>query len=324
MKDGIDLSVIIPIYNVEKYIAKCIDSLLKQDNDRIQYIFIDDGSQDNSYKIVSKYAQNNPSFIVIRQENKGLGGARNEGMKHAKGKYVLFVDSDDYIEPNSLEKLVDIALLNSVDILQAKCKLIYEDGKVEYNETKMDEEIIEDGKYWLRNNHIDLAACFCLYSSKMLQDNDLRFMEGVYHEDMDFKIRAVYYAKRMMEVDNSFYNYLMRESSISHEKSLRRCEDYFRVSHSLSNWAKDNVDDNTYEEFFRNYFGFLYSHMVNICVIENISMKEFLSDDDRRQEIFYFLKNSKSKKYWMGYILLRFRLYKLYSSLYLTVISIFH
>lgn len=317
MKDSIDLSVIIPIYNVEKYITKCIDSLLRQNNDRIQYIFVDDGSPDNSYEIVSKYAQNNPCFTIVRQGNKGLGGARNEGMKHAKGKYVLFVDSDDYIEPNSLEKLVDIAVSNNADILQAKCKLIYEDGRIEYNETKMDENIVEDGKYWLCNNHVDFAACFCLYSLKMLRDNDLRFMEGVYHEDMDFKIRAVYYAKRMMEVDNSFYNYLMRESSISHEKSLRRCEDYFKVAHSLSTWARDNADDNTYREFFRNYFGFLYSHMVNICVIENISMKEFLSDENRRQEILYYLQDSKSKKYLMEYILLKLRLYKLYSWLYM-------
>ena len=124
-----DLSIIIPVYNVEKYIEKCLLSCIKQDISYEDYeiVVVNDGSPDNSITIVERIAKDYSNIRIINQENQGLSGARNTGMKHAKGNYIWFVDSDDYIEENCLGRIVSY-LNGDLDILQLQYRHVFEDG----------------------------------------------------------------------------------------------------------------------------------------------------------------------------------------------------
>ena len=122
------ISVIIPVYNVEKYLSKCIESVLEQDFSDYEIILIDDGSTDTSGKLCDEYAENYSAIKVIHQQNKGLGGARNTGIEAAEGQYLLFVDSDDYIRDNIMTFLYDTAVCNDSDIVAFGMDYVYESG----------------------------------------------------------------------------------------------------------------------------------------------------------------------------------------------------
>ena len=110
------VSIIVPIYNVEKYIERCVKSLMRQDYENIQIILVDDGSPDRSFEIVSELANNDERIVVIRQENKGVSSARNQGLKMADGKYLMFVDGDDYVDSNYVSYFVDLIKTQNCDV----------------------------------------------------------------------------------------------------------------------------------------------------------------------------------------------------------------
>lgn len=112
------ISIIIPIYNVEKYINKCLDSLINQTLEELEFICINDGSTDNSLNILNNYVKNDSRFIVINQSNQGQGIARNNGIKIAKGEYIAFVDPDDWLENSTFEKVYNLAIENSANVVQ--------------------------------------------------------------------------------------------------------------------------------------------------------------------------------------------------------------
>lgn len=122
------LSIIVPIYNVEKYLAKCIESILKQTYGDFELILINDGSPDNCYEIIELYAKRDSRIVAIHKENKGVSAARNTGLKNAKGKYISFVDPDDYIEPNFYSVLIEELEKNNADVVCCNWDCFYEDG----------------------------------------------------------------------------------------------------------------------------------------------------------------------------------------------------
>ena len=310
-----NISVIIPVYNVEKYIEKCINSLLGQVVDGAEFIFVNDGSQDSSRAIVEEYGKSDDRIVIVDKPNGGLSSARNEGIKYVQGKYVLFLDSDDYLEDGSLARLYREAEENELDILQAQFRLVYEDRN-EIGEHANKPNRVMDGRTWLKEHQIAYGACFCLYKASFLREIGASFLEGVYHEDMDFLPRVMYQAKRIMATEYVFYNYLVRESSISNHKALRRCEDYYFVARHLEKWADENVDKDTYELYFREYFCFLYSHTVNLCVIQGFPISDYLDVNERREIVLNHLRRGTKKKYRIEYLLLKMRFYRLYASLY--------
>ena len=314
--DEYNISIIIPIYNVEKYLAKCIDSVINQDYEKVQIVLVNDGTTDNSVAIAQKYVDENDNVILISQKNQGLGGARNTGMKAASGKYILFVDSDDYIEQGCISRLVTEAEEKQLDILQAGFNKVDDSGAVLMTETCECVDVVMEGSRFLQENNAIYGACFCLYRREFLEENRLVFMPGVYHEDMDFTLHAAFRAERIESIDYPFYNYLLRESSITSEKSERRILDYFKVSEFVSNWISKESDEKTYELFFREYLAFLFSHVVNMCVITGIPMKLILGDNHRRDVILKYLKESKRKVYHIEYMLLKAKLYGVYKLMY--------
>lgn len=311
-----DLSVIVPVYNVEKYIKKCIDSILNQGGCRIQIVMVNDGSEDNSREIARKYVTEDDQVLLIDQKNGGLGNARNTGLKYAEGDYILFVDSDDYLEKNTLSLLLDKVRKYKLDVLQAGYIKIDEDGTIVKVNTREPFEKPCVGKDWLAAGNVMYGACFCIYSTSFLKSNNLKFLEGLYHEDMDFTLHAVYLAKRLMVVDVPFYYYLSRELSITGEKSFRRCLDYYKVSKYVAEWVTKEVDRETYGAFFRDYLAFLFSHSINLCIISGIPIKKMLEDGERRKLIVKYLDASTNRTYKTESILIRMHLYKVYEIMY--------
>lgn len=228
------LSIIVPVYNVEKYIEKCLLSCIHQDVAISQYeiIVIDDGSLDRSGEIADDVAYSCLNMRVIHQTNRGLSGARNEGVRHAKGDYIWFVDSDDWIEPNCLHRIV--SRLYDIDVLLLQYRKVYENGKSPVDAPFCIAKNHETGKGFLNRSLFPHPAQFAIYRKQFLLENKLFFVEGIYHEDSEFKPRALYLAESLSSDDKICYNYLQRNSgSITSKYSVKRALDAIFVIESL-------------------------------------------------------------------------------------------
>ena len=131
----IKVSVIVPVYNVEKYLRQCLDSLVNQTLKDIEIICINDGTKDNSVEIINEYVKKCPNIILINQENQGLGMARNNAMKHAKGDYIAFVDSDDWVDTDMYEVLYNKAIETDADIVECDYRMVFENSTKIKNRT---------------------------------------------------------------------------------------------------------------------------------------------------------------------------------------------
>ena len=228
------LSIIVPVYNVEKYFRKCVNSLLNQDLSLEEYeiILVDDGSTDQGGKICDGYALNHPNVKVIHQQNSGLSAARNRGIDAAQGKYIQFVDSDDYLEPNVLKALVEKMESDELDVLRFNYRNVNEQYEVvEPNKDPKRfvnySEVVCDGMTFL-NERLGSACYACQFLVRRELLNDCKFKEGVYFEDTEWTPRMLLKACRAASTDRMVYNYLVREGSITKsvdEKKKRKVLD---------------------------------------------------------------------------------------------------
>jgi len=244
----IDLSFIIPVYNVEQYLAKCLDSILVDNAFTGQVICVNDGSTDGSAAILEQYAKKYPNVEVITQPNAGLSAARNAGIKAATGEYICFLDSDDFWEPNVLNGLMAQIELDKLDVLRFKFQNVNVQYEV-FNPYKCDRrlendysEVPTDGVSFLnaRMNTQCYASMFIIKRS--LLDGCL-FTEGIYFEDTDWMPRLLCKAKRVASTNTVVYNYLMREGSITN--AVNRCkqrkllDDKMRLVETLQKQSKE-------------------------------------------------------------------------------------
>ena len=218
MKDY-KVSVIIPVYNVEKYIDKCLNSLVNQTLKEIEIIVVNDGSPDNSQEIIDKYVKNYPdkvkSFI---KENGGQGEARNFGLTKANGEYIGYVDSDDYVELDMYEKLYNKAKKDNLDIVICGSYSVFEDftKKVE----DLDKIYFDDKN---KNSFFGKMAVWNkIYKKELLTKNKLTFRSKKWYEDFDFTLNVLSKAKRIDYVNEPFYDYLIREGSTMNNSNIER------------------------------------------------------------------------------------------------------
>ena len=247
------LSIIIPVYNVEKYLRKCLLSCVNQNVLKSEYeiIVINDGSPDNSLLIAEEFANKYDNIRVVSQKNKGLSEARNVGMSYAYGKYIWFVDSDDWIEKDCLCRLFVELLKEEVDILQLQYRLVYDDTSLNREVSSYIIEGIQSGKNILLDGGFPAPAQFSIYRAQFLKDNGLEFVRGIYHEDSEFKPRAIYCAKSIKSDDKISYNYYQRlEGNITASFRLKNGIDLVTVMNSLYKFAiEKNVDKHCLKAF---------------------------------------------------------------------------
>ena len=217
------LSIIVPVYNVETFLNKCVDSLLNQDLPKEDYeiILVDDGSKDGSGNLCDSLAEEHGNIRVIHQQNCGLSGARNAGIPVASGDYVLFVDSDDYLCPNVLGTLVGRMEDQDLDILRFNYQNVNMDGAV-FEPNKYVKPFVDyssevcDGETFL-NKRLGFA-CYAwqfMVKASILQQEGNGFKEGIYFEDVEWTPRILLLARRVASTDTVIYNYLFRTGSIA-------------------------------------------------------------------------------------------------------------
>ena len=211
------VSVIVPVYCVEKYIPKCLDSLVNQTLEDIEVIVVNDGSPDNSQKIIDKYAKKYPNKIKsFKKENGGQGSARNYGLTKANGEYIGYVDSDDYVELDMYEKLYNKAKNDNLDIAICGNYNVSED----YKDKKEDLEFIkyEDNKI---NALLGKKAVWNKIYKKNIVES-LQFRSKLWYEDFDFSIKAICNAKKIDYINEPLYDYLLRKGSTMNNSNIER------------------------------------------------------------------------------------------------------
>ena len=252
------VSVIIPVYNVEKFLNRCVDSILSQTYKNIEIILVDDGALDSSPQICDEYAHKDTRVNVVHKQNGGLASARNAGLKVAKGDYILFVDSDDWIKGNTVEELLNIAIENQVDFVRfIPVSAGYPDRPDGTPINFGTEDFMEEGVYNKGKMIKDIyprlfvtpqltmgpivAAWRSLYNRKFLVDNNLYFDEEVkYSEDAIFSAKVVYNSNKFYYIKGGYYyNYFYNTSSIT--KSFKK--DRWDICKILSSTLKKEFEN---------------------------------------------------------------------------------
>jgi len=273
------LSIIVPVYNVEKYLGRCIDSLIAQDININDYeiIMVNDGSTDNSRTIAEQLVEKYQNVTLYNQENRGLAGARNTGMRHAVGKYLMFVDSDDYLETNSIHPIIECAEKYELDVCSFYLKVYRKDGSFYYG-SKHPFSINEvfDGLSLVRKGIISGSVCSGLYLRCFLETNNLYFHEGITHEDVEFNNRLFLHIKRIMFTDFVPYIYFWNGESLNRSNDIVKVKKAFLDDVDVAGYGLKYVTENAYPKDIVQ----LYNRRANSLVVSK--MLHLLTNKKRR------------------------------------------
>lgn len=220
----IKVSVIVPVYNVELYLEKCLDSLVNQTLKEIEVIVVNDGSPDNSQQIIDKYTKKYQNIKAYIKENGGLSDARNYGIKEANGEYLAFIDSDDYIDETMLEKMYQKAKKDNLDIVVCNSVNVYENGN--------NIEIKSNLNYSNNNvkNYLISPPMACTKIYKRTLFNKIEFKKNIFYEDLELIPKLVKLTKKIDFIDEGLYYYYQRTGSIMKQKEFnKRLLDIFDV-----------------------------------------------------------------------------------------------
>ena len=311
-----DISIIIPIYNSERFLASCLESVLYQDfTGNFEIICVNDGSNDESLKVLNDFAIRFNQIIVINQENSGPGKTRNEAIKKARGKYLFFLDSDDFLLSNTiLSEMFEKSEKYNLEIIMGNIEYILDDESKNYpiNRTRIPSNQIIKGEELLNYDMKFMFSVNKLYLRNYLLKNELLFIEGIIYEDCEFTPRAYFLAKRVMFLNNLTYGYRQHDSSITRRKIPKK--DVFIVLESLKKFSdlnKSSVIANT-----------------RLTIAEKLILSQLIRWKDRRKYrkeikqatlISDFLHSSKKyfKLYGLAYILRIHFLFEFQDDLYL-------
>jgi glycosyltransferase involved in cell wall biosynthesis len=288
----IKLSIIVPVYNTEKYLRKCLESLVNQSLKPIEIIIVNDGSSDNSQNIIDEYVKKYPTMCkCFIQENLGQAKARNVGIDNALGEFITFADSDDYLELSAYEKAYNCAIENNLDIVSFD--FFVEDEKKTY---------IKESSYYLFNdcdNNIkyilnETSAWNKIIKKRILDENKIRFKENMIYEDLELIPRLLFYTEKIGFLEEHLYHYIVRENSTMRQKKYnKKLEDIFIVMESLKNSFKNSKYNNELE--------YLYiEHLLHGATLRYLEYEEGKNDiikiaDIMKKEFGNWRKNSYYK-----------------------------
>lgn len=320
------ISIIIPMYNAEKYIEDCLKSIFNQKFQNIEVIIVNDGSIDRSLNIVYKYMKLNSNIKVVNKENGGVSKARNIGIKESKGKYLLFLDSDDYLENNSLKILsyyleieddIDVIIFNAVmKGLKKERKLrdsYYANKKIE------NKEYLKD--YFLGN--AISSVCTKLWKRELFIKNGIFFPENFkYGEDGITMFKLLFYAKRIIKIDKYLYYYRENIESAMHKKEIPVMQ-YLKAYNKMINFL-NNKNDSWFLEYEYSFkLNFVYEHLLFTFLLKE-RRKEYLElyrefkNDNKKKQIIKLSKKNGKELY--KYIMYKFYNYNFYSGEFLKMI----
>ncbi len=228
------VSIVVPIYNVEEYLPRCLDSIANQTFTDIEIICVDDGSPDNSIDILHEYKSRDSRIRIIQQENMGLSGARNTGIKHAIGEYIMFVDSDDYIDLDTVDEMYKRAIEGDLDAVICGVASFNENGYSTESMSNLNEKEILTGYEYLKKDYRFASCCNKLFKLSKIRKEALFFPEGKLYEDLLFVFKYMMTSKKIGVVKKYFYHYMVkREGSITNTINQRDIEDVFFMVESM-------------------------------------------------------------------------------------------
>lgn len=300
------VSVIIPVYNVSPWLRECLDSVINQTWNKLEIILVDDGSTDNSDAICDEYAANDTRIRVIHQANAGQSAARNAGLCLATGKYVWFIDSDDYLELYAAEILINKAEAEQSEVLLFTFKRFGENISARNYPFKQTYET-QDGIALLtkifENSNVIVGTQFEFIRLDFLRRNNLRFIRGIVGEDFMMLVDFMPLAKSVCVLNEFLYNYRVRDDSTCTSRDVARirhmCESYYFIFHELySKYRREILSRYIFEQFCLTRL-FAYASRAKICEYEkHEEIRRFLVDnglisdlrniiDQKRNIIFY-------------------------------------
>ncbi len=286
------VSIIVPVYNVEKYLEKCLDSLVNQTFKDIEIIIVNDGSTDNCRKIIDKYYSKYTNIIkVINQENKGLGAARNTGLKSVTSDYIIFVDSDDYIEPNMVYEMYNKILQEQADFVIYGFNVVNEHYNLISKTFPNKYEAYDFNTQMIFGN---LCACNKIIKRSLL-DEDLNFRNNVWYEDIDFSFKLFLKSKKMCILPKNLYNYLLRQGSIMNSNNLRKNLDLIDAFNEIINYSKKI---NCFDKYYNEIEFLIINHLYISCIVRILTNNNS-NKNEKKELLNIILKyiNSNFKNY---------------------------
>lgn len=282
-------SIIVPVYNVEEYIDDCLKSIKNQTFKDYEVIVVNDGTKDNSMDIVKKY-----DVEIINQENGGLSAARNAGVKKAKGEYLIFLDSDDYIEKDLLKKIND-SLKDNPDVVRFQIKEVYPDKEIDFNEESFNTlNGVEAFNNIVKYHFIENAWCYAIKRSYYLE-NKYEFKKGTYHEDYGLIPLVIIKAPKVKSISYIGYNYRQRENSImsskDYKKTIKKVDDFYNhYKYLVKEIDKTKIDSKIFKSYITN------SLLIKICELDNPEYKEYFNKLKEDKVFDNLLDDSVSRK----------------------------
>ena len=292
------ISIVVPIYNVEKYLRKCIDSIINQTYKNLEIILVDDESPDNCGEICEEYAKKDNRIVVIHKKNGGLSDARNAGIEVATGKYIGFVDSDDYIKEDMYENLyndikkydVDISICKYIEVFENST--IYEDAS---NSNKIEiYDNVEMLKRLLYNNNVTDHACNKLYKIDLFKINNIRYPNGYMYEDIGTTYLLFENSKKISLSEKNEYYYVRRGSSILGQVNEKLIFDLLKMLNNRFEYLEHKFPE-LKNELIKNKMRFIIIVFRYICILKKVNLLE--NEYIKREYNFYRKNFNLSKKY---------------------------
>ncbi len=265
------VSIIVPFYNVEGYIEKCLDTLVNQTLKDIEIILVNDGSTDRSIEIVNKFLRRYPEKLVyLEKENGGLSDARNYAIPYTKGEYIAFLDSDDYVEKDMYEEMYNMAKKENSDMVECNFYWEYPDKQ------KEDIGTIYHGKNEMIEK-IRVVAWNKLIKREILEKSEVRFPKGYRYEDTEFTYKLIPYIEKVSFLKKPCIHYVQREGSISNSQNERTKEIFDVLDHVIEYYKEKDIYEKYQEELEYIYVRYAFcSSLLRIVKIKDDNLQEKL------------------------------------------------
>lgn len=285
----VKVSLIIPVYNVENYLFKCLASAVNQTLKEIEIIIINDGSTDLSINIINKFLEIDKRIIFINQKNQGLSCARNAGIKIARGEYIAFLDSDDSVELTFLEKMYNYSKETNSDIVMCNYFKVNEKTNRLLVAHKNAKDVIYTSEEAVHKIILDLSiqnyAWDKIYKRELFINNNIFYPVGMYFEDMPTTFRLFYYSNQIAYLNEPLYNYLQRENSITKTFSDKHINDVIKALYLMKEFMLDN---SIYLKYQKEYRFFCYK---NLVLFTQSILTKYKSDTYTIKEAIKYLSN---------------------------------
>lgn len=286
------VSIIVPVYNVAPYLPRCVESLIHQTYTFTELIFINDGSTDNSLAVLQSLQQQYPAIKILSQDNAGPGPARNNGLDHASGDYVLFVDGDDWIDPETVACCFNEAQTHAADIVCFGFRKVYQQGDslVETAPWTYEPASFAGSDYIIsffseamhRKDKLNTAAWGKLYRRSLIEDHFIRFRQSTF-EDSPFVLEVVYASRNIRFLEDTFYAYFIREKQVSQHSITSQQVNAAKISsfYSADQLMKDFLlSKNIFEKYHRYYYAY---HNTRVLLYGGY-MEVYAAGDGQHQE----------------------------------------